>query len=187
MFRGAPADPPIVESVVPDSQAAKHGIQPGDRVTSVNGQRAANVEEAQLELLEIFGAGKPLAIGIAGEEKAKAWTLPATSERSLRVHPTQLYSLLDALLLCGFLLAYEPYKRRDGELTAWVLTIHPIARFLVEIISRRRGEERVPHRHDDLADDQRRDFHRRDCAVDLSVRAGPREQRTWPADLVVAT
>ena len=38
------------------------------------------------------------------------------------------------VLLCGFLLAYEPYKRRDGELTAWVLTIHPVARFLVEII-----------------------------------------------------
>ena len=41
---------------------------------------------------------------------------------------------LFALLLCGFLLAYEPYKRRDGELTALVLTIHPISRFLLEII-----------------------------------------------------
>ncbi len=42
--------------------------------------------------------------------------------------------LVDALLLCFLLLAYEPYKRRDGELTALVLTLHPISRFLLEII-----------------------------------------------------
>jgi phosphatidylglycerol:prolipoprotein diacylglycerol transferase len=32
------------------------------------------------------------------------------------------------------LLVYEPYRRRDGELTALVLTLHPISRFLLEII-----------------------------------------------------
>ncbi len=50
------------------------------------------------------------------------------------MHPTQLYSLIDGLLLLFFLWAFEPYKRRDGELTALVLTIHPIMRFLLEII-----------------------------------------------------
>ena len=50
------------------------------------------------------------------------------------MHPTQLYSLFDGLLLCAFLLVFEPYKRLDGELTALVLTIHPISRFLLEII-----------------------------------------------------
>ena len=38
------------------------------------------------------------------------------------------------LLLCFFLLAYEPYKRREGELTAWVLVIHPVSRFLLSLI-----------------------------------------------------
>jgi prolipoprotein diacylglyceryltransferase len=32
------------------------------------------------------------------------------------------------------LLAYEPYKKHQGELTALVLTIHPLSRFLLEII-----------------------------------------------------
>ena len=32
------------------------------------------------------------------------------------------------------MLAFEPYKRRDGELLALVLTIHPISRFLLEMI-----------------------------------------------------
>ena len=47
---------------------------------------------------------------------------------------TTAFRLIDALLLCGLLLAYEPYKRRDGELTALLLTLHPISRFLLEII-----------------------------------------------------
>jgi len=37
-------------------------------------------------------------------------------------------------LLCSLLLLYEPFKRQDGELTALVLTIHPVSRFLLEII-----------------------------------------------------
>ena len=53
---------------------------------------------------------------------------------SLPIHPAQIYSAVDALLLCLFLLAYYPYRRRDGEVFALMVTIHPIARFLQEII-----------------------------------------------------
>lgn len=54
--------------------------------------------------------------------------------RSLAVHPTQLYSSLNAILLCLFILAYEPFAKRDGELLAWFLTLYPITRFLLEVI-----------------------------------------------------
>ncbi len=37
-------------------------------------------------------------------------------------------------MICLFLLAYEPFKRRDGELLAWAATIYPVTRFLMEII-----------------------------------------------------
>src|SRR5205823_3945760 len=50
------------------------------------------------------------------------------------VHPAQVYSAIDGLLLCLFLLAYSPYRRRDGELTALICTLHPISRFLLEVI-----------------------------------------------------
>jgi phosphatidylglycerol:prolipoprotein diacylglycerol transferase len=57
--------------------------------------------------------------------------LPA---RSLPVHPTQLYSAIDAALLCWLLWSYYPFRRRDGEVTALMLTLHPISRFLLEVI-----------------------------------------------------
>jgi phosphatidylglycerol:prolipoprotein diacylglycerol transferase len=85
-------------------------------------------------LLRTFGEGRRVEIGLADDPAVKSWTLTGAVPRSRPVHPTQLYSLLDALLLCAFLLVYEPFKRRDGELTALVLTVHPISRFLLEII-----------------------------------------------------
>ena len=54
--------------------------------------------------------------------------------RSLPVHPTQLYSAIDAALLCFVLLAFEPWRRWDGQTLALLFTLHPIARFLVEAI-----------------------------------------------------
>ena len=54
--------------------------------------------------------------------------------RSLAVHPTQLYSTIDALALCLLLLTLHPFCRRDGQLTAIMLTIYPVSRFLVETL-----------------------------------------------------
>ncbi len=60
---------------------------------------------------------------------------PATlPPRSLPVHPTQLYSAIDAGLLCWLLWSYYPFRRRDGEVAALMLTLHPISRFLLEEI-----------------------------------------------------
>jgi phosphatidylglycerol:prolipoprotein diacylglycerol transferase len=58
----------------------------------------------------------------------------ALPERSLPVHPAQLYSAIDAALLGWLLWSYYPWRRRDGEVTALMLTLHPISRFLLEII-----------------------------------------------------
>lgn len=54
--------------------------------------------------------------------------------RSLGVHPTQLYSALDGLLIFFFLWCYFPLRRRDGEVAAWLLTIAPATRFLMEFV-----------------------------------------------------
>jgi phosphatidylglycerol:prolipoprotein diacylglycerol transferase len=133
MFQASPRDPAVIERVEPDSPAALAGLKSGDRVTAINGAKIASVEDAQFHLLKIFGAGNQLSITVADDANVKTWTLASTA-RGLPVHPAQLYSLIDALLLCFLLLAYEPYRRRDGELTALVLTIHPVTRFLLEII-----------------------------------------------------
>ena len=54
--------------------------------------------------------------------------------RSLPVHPTQLYSAVNAFFLFFLLLALEPFCRHEGMLFAMMLTIYPITRFLLEII-----------------------------------------------------
>jgi phosphatidylglycerol:prolipoprotein diacylglycerol transferase len=53
---------------------------------------------------------------------------------SLPVHPAQLYAAIDAALLAWLAVAFTPLARRDGEVFALVLTIHPLARMLLEAI-----------------------------------------------------
>jgi len=61
-------------------------------------------------------------------------SMPEMRGRSLPVHPTQIYSSVHAALLSWVLWSFYPFRRRDGEVTALMLTIYPISRFLLEII-----------------------------------------------------
>ena len=54
--------------------------------------------------------------------------------RSLPIHPTQLYSALDAALMALILWFAYPFRRRDGEIFALLITIYPITRFLLEVV-----------------------------------------------------
>ncbi|MFM8290114.1 MAG: prolipoprotein diacylglyceryl transferase [Planctomycetia bacterium] len=53
---------------------------------------------------------------------------------SLPVHPAQLYAAIDAALLALVAIAFTPLARRTGEVFALVLTLHPLARLLLEAI-----------------------------------------------------
>jgi phosphatidylglycerol:prolipoprotein diacylglycerol transferase len=134
IFKGAGSEPAEIAEVESGSPAERVGLKPGHRVIAINGRPVESVEAAQFELLGTYGEGRPLTIDVAGESPSKTWAIEGPPPRSHPVHPAQLYSMIDGLLLCFFLLAYEPYRRRDGELTALLLTIHPVYRFLVEVI-----------------------------------------------------
>lgn len=56
---------------------------------------------------------------------------PAASH-SLPVHPTQLYSVIDGLVLLVLLSAYYPLRKRDGEVMAVLMLTYPLTRFLIE-------------------------------------------------------
>ncbi len=56
----------------------------------------------------------------------------ATAARSLPVHPTQIYSAIDGILILILLTAYYPLRKRDGEVTAIFIMAYPITRFLIE-------------------------------------------------------
>lgn len=57
---------------------------------------------------------------------------------SLPLHPTQLYSVIDGVLLCLLTLAYYPIRARDGSVVTLALLTYPVTRFFIE---RLRGDE----------------------------------------------
>ncbi len=126
-------NPPSVSQVVPGSDADHGGVHKGDLLVSIDGQRVATVGDARRLLLRSYDRPPTLVLRRAGGKRI-SWRLPAAPSRSLPIHPVQLYSAVDALLLTLFLLAWEPYRRRQGELLAWTLTLHPLSRYLQEVI-----------------------------------------------------
>jgi phosphatidylglycerol:prolipoprotein diacylglycerol transferase len=147
-FDGDSDDPAMISAVEPGSLADKAGLRPGQEIrrviaSSENDQDArewkiTSVDEAQGALVRITGEGTELRLQVTSQGEAGVqtlgWTLPSALPRSIPVHPAQLYSAIDCFLLMFVLLAYEPFQRRNGELLALLLTIHPISRFLLEIV-----------------------------------------------------
>lgn len=125
-------DPPRVVRVVAGGAAARAGVRAGDMLHTIQGQAVATVAEARRLLVRFYDELPRLELR-RGNQRIE-WTLPPAPARSLRVHPVQLYSSIDALLLTLFLLAWDPYRKRHGELLAWTLTLHPISRYLQEVI-----------------------------------------------------
>ncbi len=131
-----PADPgavPEVRSVVPGSPAEEAGLQPGDQLADIVGCGTTTADDAHRALLYFYDKEKPVPIELA-DGRSITLPPPVVRPRSLPVHPTQLYSSINALLICLLLLAYDPFHRRDGELIALMLTLYAIGRFLLEII-----------------------------------------------------
>jgi phosphatidylglycerol---prolipoprotein diacylglyceryl transferase len=64
-------------------------------------------------------------------ELAKAQIAP-DAEFSLWLHPTQIYSTIDGLILFLLLTAYFPLRKRDGQVMGLFLLTYPVTRFLIE-------------------------------------------------------
>jgi len=60
--------------------------------------------------------------------------IPPTALQSLPVHPTQLYSALDSLVILILLTAFYPLRRRDGEVMGLLMVTYPVTRFLIEYL-----------------------------------------------------
>jgi phosphatidylglycerol:prolipoprotein diacylglycerol transferase len=126
-------DPALVTRVERGSIAATAGLKAGDSIVRIDGDAIDSFDAAKAAIFKSFANGKAIRVTL---RSGHTIDLPpaAMPDRSRPVHPTQLYSAIDAGLLAWLLWAYYPLRRRDGEVIALVLLIHPITRFLLEYI-----------------------------------------------------
>jgi phosphatidylglycerol:prolipoprotein diacylglycerol transferase len=127
-------EPPalVVEQVDADSPASRAGLRAGAVVTAINGHVVADLEAARRRIWATLVTPRSLALTTSDG----VTTIPAITPppRSRPVHPTQIYSAIDAGLLAWVLWSFYPYRRRDGQVMALMLMLHPVSRFLLEII-----------------------------------------------------
>jgi phosphatidylglycerol---prolipoprotein diacylglyceryl transferase len=121
----------VVLAVDPKRPAAPAGLKAGDLLESINGFQICTNGNALAAIEKAFHEGESLDIRV---KDRPAIVVPAVEppRQSLAVQPAQPLSTIDALLLCLLLLAYDPFRRRDGELFAVMMSIYPITRFLIE-------------------------------------------------------
>lgn len=127
---GAPA---IIDRINDQSVAAAAGLKAGDRIAKIDGNTLVGVAGAETLIYQAFMQGEPLTIVTSD---GATHQLPGIKPppRSRPVHPAQIYSTITASLLAWVLWSYYPFRRRDGEVTALMITLYPIARFLEESI-----------------------------------------------------
>lgn len=116
-----------VAAMSPNSLARKKGIVVGDQVTPL---LRLSAHQLHTEL-----PPEQVAITLVRDPQPEAnWTIKELPPTSLGVIPTQIYSSINAALICLLAWAWYPARKRDGELLAGMLTLYPISRFLLEII-----------------------------------------------------
>jgi phosphatidylglycerol:prolipoprotein diacylglycerol transferase len=126
------ANKAVVESVYPAAPASKY-VKVGDHVLSAAGIKLDS--EKTLKNLGDRWQIRFMALELErdGVRHDVSWTLTPPS-RSLAVYPTQIYSAIDAAILCFVTWAYYPFRRRDGEVMAMLFFFNPLTRILLEIV-----------------------------------------------------
>jgi phosphatidylglycerol:prolipoprotein diacylglycerol transferase len=120
----------VVAYVAPHGAAKDAGLKPGDEITSINGTNATTLADAR----ERLANGKNFFEVETADGRVLRWNSGDGPPRSVPIHATQLYAAIDAGLLALVLWLFFPYRRRDGEVFALLLTFHPISRFFLEMI-----------------------------------------------------
>jgi hypothetical protein len=156
-----PADQPSdkgvrVDRVVPDGAAWQAGLRPGDLIVRVDGKTYPELAEylertsggrnrwagrPPLELLSAYlgdlsywpRGKKDLELSVEHKDGTAA-DLPPFVPRTLGLYPTQLYEAVSMFLLMLLLMAYEPFRRREGQLMALLMVGYSIHRYLNELL-----------------------------------------------------
>lgn len=119
-----------VVAVEENGPAQRAGVRAGELVRRINGESLAAFAERRVSA-RLFGPRLEL---VMEDGREVVWTLTEPPLRSRPVYPVQLYSSVHAALLALLLWMIHPWRRRDGEVFAWMLTLYPVGRFFEEMV-----------------------------------------------------
>jgi phosphatidylglycerol:prolipoprotein diacylglycerol transferase len=132
---------PTIAEVRTNTAAAAANLKKGDVIARIDGRSVDASIDAEGGAVPPFAAAKDYLSRSGGstaltlsDGRVVHLRLGKPPTKSLPVHPTQIYSSVNAFLLFALLMAYYPFRRRDGEVIALLLTLYPITRFLLEWI-----------------------------------------------------
>lgn len=111
-------------------------LSAGDEILAIQGMAVQNRAIA----MELLGrSGGELQMRLSDGRLVSA-QLPRLPDRSLPVHPTQIYSSINAILLCAGAILLYPYRRKHGQIMAGMLSAYAGTRFLLEMIRTDEGD-----------------------------------------------
>jgi phosphatidylglycerol:prolipoprotein diacylglycerol transferase len=119
----------VIDYIASRGSTQPPGLAAGDRITAINGKAVESLSDAR----QALSAGSTSYEVQTSDGRIVRWTAKPPP-RSVPVHPAQLYAAIDAGLLASVLWFFYPFRRRDGEVFALLLTLHPISRFFLEMI-----------------------------------------------------
>lgn len=121
---------PVVASVEPGGKAEQAGLRAGRHITRINGLPVSTLADAQRILVE-GPSGLQLSLV---EAEPLAWLVGPLPERTRPIHPTQIYSSINAALICLVGWFAFPFRRRQGDVLIGVFAMYAPTRFLLEAI-----------------------------------------------------
>lgn len=120
----------IVEHVHAGGLGDAAGLKSGDRIRRFSVAGLEDLREADRQ-----PAADPVVLSVTmADGQRLSWSLHEFPARSLPVYPTQIFSAINAALICLFLWFYYPLRRRDGEVFVLLILIYPVTRFVLEMI-----------------------------------------------------
>lgn len=122
----------IARPVDPNEESVFVHGPTGERVAAIDGVRA----NSPTAVAEVFASAysRDHGVTLRLEDGSRIKVPAADRTRSLPVHPTQIYSTINAALTAWLLWSWFPHRRRDGEVALLMFTLYPVSRFLLEMI-----------------------------------------------------
>jgi len=120
----------LVRHVQPGSAAERSGLRAGTEIEGLNGHPIRSLADVREVLVE-----RPMNLALTTTRgDLYTWSVASFPTRSLPVHPTQIYSAINAFLLAWLLWQLYAYRTRDGQIIALTIGLYALTRFLLEAI-----------------------------------------------------